>query len=480
MIIKFDNVRAKAIPENTKEEETYHNLRNSMQVLAPGAQYTAAYKQYKKSKGKSGWDGLTNILHQKGVFLTGLLPEVVNKLWKNFKITPTLVDNRSRYPFLDNPTTLKLRDYQKDAIKVAVHNTWNNLYWPRGVFNSSVGSGKTEAAVAIYETNPHQTLFVVNRKSLAQQTIERYTLYGHKCGALFSGIQDLNSNIVVATVQTVMSRKDDPEVKNFLLNTKQVFGDELHGAAASLAKGNEMVSLFTMLPNAYFRWGLTATPFLKDQYSNWLLLGITGEELYKVSSKELIDQGYLVPPRIEVIQTTKVHKCPNNWHDGYEVGIILNDGRNKDIAKKIKDLPKPCMVLVNNISHLNIIKTKCEENKIYPFTLQGKDSLDERKKILEEVQSTGGVLITTLFDEGFDYPDLRSLILAGGGKSAIKTIQRVGRGLRKASGKHEVVVVDFWDSSNRILLSHSKKRIKTYVEQEFEVAPAIKKLAGIK
>ncbi len=77
------------------------------------------------------------------------------------------------------------------------------------------------------------------------------------------------------------------------------------------------------------------------------------------------------------------------------------------------------------------------------------------------------IIATSIFDEGIDIPHLETLIIAGGGKSAIKTTQRIGRVLRKFPGKSKAMVHDFADDC-RWLKDHYKER-RTIYEDDFEV-----------
>ena len=74
-------------------------------------------------------------------------------------------------------------------------------------------------------------------------------------------------------------------------------------------------------------------------------------------------------------------------------------------------------------------------------------------------------MISTIFDEGVDIPEVNVLIIAAGGKSEVKTIQRIGRGLRKKK-VGGVLVFDFKDAS-KFLDRHSIDRIKVYQKEGF-------------
>jgi len=57
------------------------------------------------------------------------------------------------------------------------------------------------------------------------------------------------------------------------------------------------------------------------------------------------------------------------------------------------------------------------------------------------------------------------IINAAGGKSEIRTLQTIGRGLRVTKDKKDVIIYDLWDVSHRFLIEHSGERICTYMDQ---------------
>jgi superfamily II DNA or RNA helicase len=80
-----------------------------------------------------------------------------------------------------------------------------------------------------------------------------------------------------------------------------------------------------------------------------------------------------------------------------------------------------------------------------------------------------GLIASTIADEGLDIKRLAGLILAGGGKSSTRALQRVGRTLRTFEGKTHAIVVDMADES-KYLRVHSSKRKEIYLtEPEFVI-----------
>ena len=103
--------------------------------------------------------------------------------------------------------------------------------------------------------------------------------------------------------------------------------------------------------------------------------------------------------------------------------------------------------------------------------LQSKVDSEIRKDILSDFRNgdLDCLVATTLADEGLDIPILDAVILAGGGKSKIKALQRVGRALRLFPNKVKAYVIDFMDNAHH-LQKHSQERLKIYqTEEEFHI-----------
>ncbi len=81
---------------------------------------------------------------------------------------------------------------------------------------------------------------------------------------------------------------------------------------------------------------------------------------------------------------------------------------------------------------------------------------------------------------GVDIPELQVVILAAGGKSAVRVIQRAGRALRKCVGKKKATIHDFFDTGSIYLIKHSRNRMATCKAEGFElVVPDAQKSAAL-
>ncbi len=494
MQFEFDNTVCLVKPEDAAEMKALVIMRENAKVMAPGAKYMYNHKVWlrnekkKKNKGwkPKGWDGKTSIISKihpmnGAQFPTGMLPHIYGAITGGTVPTSavTFKDLRVQAPTVagvHGPHSVKLRDYQQAALDAGLRNTFAGMPWPRGVLKIATGGGKTEIAVAMYETTKMPTVFVVHRKHLVQQAINRFKKYGITAGQIGDSVFDPDpQGITVATIQTlhnILKGGDMGKISQFI-KARQIFFDEAHLCAAKLDKGNQFVMLSRQFRHAYLRWGLTATPFMKDQYSNQLLMGCTGDVVYDITNDMLIKAGFLTKPKVTIIKMDPV-TGPVSWPECYESGIVMNKDRNLRIISELKKVPKPCIVMVNRITHAkdlaNLAKTKGISSPAIPI-VQGSTSSIDRAQIISDLQSGRIKLIiaTTVFDEGLDLPELRSIILAGGGKSKVAMLQRIGRGLRKAKGKKGFTLIDFNDTSGYILKKHSKQRREVWESEGFTI-----------
>lgn len=453
----------------------------------PGAKYTWKFKT-------GEWDGRVQLFTQPPsalAFRTGLLETVLTRLLGHGVIirsfhcpSPHRTDTQtSKY------TPVKLRPYQNDAINAMMNNrlSWRATWWPRGILQVATGGGKTEIAVAIYQNNPVRTMFLVHRKDLLHQAKERFAKYGIETGIIGDGKFDQDHQIIVATMQTLLSRMNDDDVDVYRLcaNIDQVFFDEAHLMASSLDKGNQFIRVADSFLNAHIRWGLTATPFMRGKYDNLLLEGVTGKIIYQISNADLIAQGHLAPPKVTMkrvpgllpIKPFKFNPRKRTtggayWREVEETGIKFNIVRTEIIADEIAKGPYPTLVLSKTVEQAEFIREKyLQKYSTKLMILTGRTTSAARRQAVEDLK-TGAlkmVITTTIFDEGVDIPELQKVILASGGKSQVKGLQRVGRGLRTSADKVEVIIVDFQDTHHPMLRKHALERLKVYKDEGFEV-----------
>ncbi|KKL96859.1 hypothetical protein LCGC14_1840260, partial [marine sediment metagenome] len=443
---------------------------------------------YKKGEGwRQDWDGTIstvcynkakckcNIPKSKTHFPTGLLSKGM-KFLDEHKVKYSLQDIRKKSPtsnVLSLSDEFEQRDYQIDVIKKSIHAQ-------RGIIRAATGSGKTPiAAGLISELGVFPTIFYVPSIDLAIQAKNEIEKFVRKNGVpvevgMVGGGHKEIKDITVMTIQTAVKAlggvwvkydeediaKDETdindirqEIKDLIKTTKLMIGDECQYWAAETC---QIISDNSI--SAQYRYAFSATPW-RDKGDDILIDGCFGKCISNISASFLIQRGYLVKPTIYLITIKNMLGIK---------AIVENELRNKwisDMAISLAEQGKNILILCKQIKHGKIL-----ENLIPGSTfIHGSHSGKKREEHLIKMRSGEKRLTisSVIFDEGINCCPLDTLILAGGGKSPTRALQRIGRVLRPFPGKEEATVLDFMDHC-KYMLGQSRKRLKIYkTEPEF-------------
>jgi superfamily II DNA or RNA helicase len=408
-------------------------------------------------KYKSGmWDGYISLMTSFRTFPIGLLGIVSDGL-QSAGHHIEIVDNRKKIKesriITDNCLDgVILRDYQIEAADILISNM-------NGVAKMATNSGKTEVMAAIiYGLNFPKTLIVLHRKELMYQTAERFHERLKTDVAIVGDSHYSVGQITIAMIQTLAGKFVQKDWKD----TQLLMIDETHHASS-----NQMMDVLKKIPGAY-RFGFSGTPLKYEVLADMKLMSVTGDILYNISNKFMIEEGYSAVPtvQIHVVEGTSEEDWNMEYRDAYEKFIVEHEGRNKIISDIAKDSTGVTLILVNEIKHGETLQ-KMIPNSIM---VDGGDSTDFRRSVLDMMrnQESGVYISSPILDEGVDVPAMNMVILAGGGKSHVKLLQRIGRGLRKKDGDNILFVHDFLDDTNLHLFNHSEARIETYVKEGFK------------
>ena len=120
--------------------------------------------------------------------------------------------------------------------------------------------------------------------------------------------------------------------------------------------------------------------------------------------------------------------------------------------------------------------------------MNGSESTEVRQKALKDFRAGEfSVLIgTSIYDEGIDIPAIGAGVNFAAGDSEIKTIQRLGRVIRRSklpgdidvdtSVSEDVYYMDFFDKSHKFVRKHSANRLEVYKGEE---AFTVKLVSGV-
>ena len=158
------------------------------------------------------------------------------------------------------------------------------------------------------------------------------------------------------------------------------------------------------------------------------------------------------------------------WEALVDIGICQNNARNNMATMMAASGGPnyPTLVLVPRVTL----------GEHYMLALRGsvlvysKMPKKLRREVIEEFKAgnISTMIATSLADEGLDLPNVHTLVMVSGGRSAQKTIQRASRALRRAPGKDHAIIHDFKDTFHPLAMAHAKKRLKCYKELGCSIA----------
>lgn len=249
------------------------------------------------------------------------------------------------------------------------------------------------------------------------------------------------------------------DIKEMLTKIKVHIFDECHACAC------DSVQIIADNIKPEHIYGMSASPW-RDDNSDLLIECILGHKIVNISASDLIEKNYLVKPIIKFEKVPKYKaKLARNYQTVYKSYVVENEIRNDLIVKsteKLVNLGYKTLVLFNSIKHGQILHELISQN-VPCVLLSGKDNMEKRNQAKEDIE-TGKIkviLASRIFDVGVDLPCLSGLVLAGGGKSSVRALQRIGRVIRPYTNKKNAAIIDFYDDTH-YLKEHSKERKNIY------------------
>ncbi len=425
-----------------------------------GACFTKSY-QTQRSDGSRRWDGRCHLfLPTDNLFPAGLVPIVHRALIEAG--TPVEIRDRTEYPaprhaapaLRDLPGDL--RDYQREGIGRAILER-------RGILKIATGGGKTVLAAGLMSQLGLPALVLTDSKDLLHQTRDVLVRHlGAPIGCIGDGEWE-EQQIVVGSIATLGAQLQTPRARAFLRSRQVLIADEVHHGAS-----NRAFQVLMACPAPY-RVGLSATPTGRSDNADLKTLGAIGPVIYEVSARELIRTGVLVQPVVEFVPI-EAPLVPRgaSYPAAYRAGIVECVPRNQVVvahARRFLDQGLQVLILVREIDHGRNLCGLLGEAGIAAEFIWGLGlGAGARKDALDRFRA--GALrclcASEILDEAIDLPGIDALLLAGGGKSEIQTIQRIGRGMRTGKRASVLSVVDFADLTHRYLARHSLRRLRTY------------------
>ena len=452
-------------------------LSNKFKYEIPGARYLPSVRLGR-------WDGKIAYFQLGGSTYTNLLAEILPYLdergynieledlrdyrtqFSFAQVTEQTFSHKvwpAKHPIAGQPVVL--RDYQIEIINKFLKN-------PQCIQEIATGAGKTLITAALsYSCEQYgRTVVIVPNKSLVTQTEADYINLGLDVGVYFGDRKEYGRTHTICTWQSLnimlkntKSAEADVTIMEFLEGVVCVMVDEVH-----MAKADALKTLLTgVMSTIPIRWGLTGT-IPKEMYEFMSLKCSLGEVLGRLSASELQDQGVLANCHVNVVQLID-HVEYKDYQSELKY-LLETDARIDYISKMIERIRVTgnTLVLVDRIAPG---KALVDLVKDAVFVSGGTKANDRKESYDEFATSDNFVAVATygVAAVGINIPRVFNLVLIEPGKSFVRVIQSIGRGIRKAEDKD---FVQIWDvtSTCKFAKRHLTVRKKFYTEANYPYA----------
>lgn len=460
-------------------------IQEAFSFKVPGYQYMPKYKQ-------GVWDGSVNLYdRRRGHFYVGLLDSLLDfAKEKNYSVNLHFTRQRNdeikveqiqkfskKLNLHAHGEKIELEDHQINAIHYSIVNK-------RALILSPTSSGKSAIIYTLCRIlGRKKILIIVPTTALVEQMegdFADYSAYDKNWDAvdhvhkIYSGKEkDSNKPIIISTWQSIYNKP-----RNWFEKFDVVMSDEAHlGKSASLKK------IFENSINAEYKFGFTGT--LDNTKTNEMVLrGLMGPVKNVITTRDLMEKGVISWLKVKglVLHYNKT-ECKEVRGLNYQQEIdwlVTHPERMKFIAKLALAQESNTIVLFQYVEKQGkplydlICQMNTDENRPV-FYISGEVGAQERERVRSIMEREGNAILVAssgTMSTGTNIRNLHSIIFASGGKSRIKTLQSIGRALRKHETKNHAIVYDIADNLsigkyNNYSLKHFRERQTYYDEEEF-------------
>ena len=434
------------------------------------------------------WNGKTSYFSLGGTTYINLLPEILPILDRagydieledtrdyqtNFKFSQVTEDTfkhkvwPAKHPMAGQPVVL--RDYQIEII----NNYLANL---QSLQEIATGAGKTliTAALSASIEEYGRSIVIVPNTSLVTQTEADYINLGLDVGVYYGGRKEYDKTHTICTWQSLgnmlkKTKADEAEVPfdEFINGVVCVIVDEVHQAKADVLK-SLLTGVMSQVP---IRWGLTGT-IPKAKAESMSLTVSLGPVIGSLSASTLQDMGVLSQCHVNIVQLQDGMEFTNYQS---ELKFLTSDDRRMqkiaELASTVKDSGNT-LILVDRIEAGQLLHLKLEELGVpeenVVFVSGGTKGTTRTEHYDDIATATNKIIIATygVAAVGINIPRIFNVMLLEPGKSFVRVIQSIGRGIRKAEDKD---FVQIWDitSSCKFAKRHLTQRKSFYKDASY-------------
>ena len=421
-----------------------------------------------------------------GYFGIGLIPEIV-KYVKSLNIPYELFFNHElvrlfgKIPICANTAIKKLecdftlREYQLEAVEQA-------LARGNGIIELATGGGKTFIiSNLVYAALQHieyteKVLIIVPDLGLVEQTYKDFTSYNFpmKLVTKWTGNNELDPHcrVIIANLGILQSEKSDI---SWFTDVGLLIVDECH----KLRKGNKVNKLIDKIPTLR-RFGFTGT-LPESEIDKWNIYNYIGPVIYKKTTTELreiagdkyIANAQAVAIKLQYTYIPDYTSVAAMQKYRLELDFIHNSSlRNNVIKNVVSKLNQNCLILADHIQHgQNMFNTLSVLTDKQVYFIQGSVEVEDRIKIQQLMEKDNNVVciaISKIFSTGISIKNIHYIMFAAGGKSKIKTLQSIGRGLRTHENKNVLTLIDIVDDLI-YGIAHYQKRKNFYDLEKIKI-----------
>lgn len=363
-------------------------------------------------------------------------------------------------------------DYQEETLAQFIEHG-------RGISLIATGGGKSVIQAGLVKTfldhYPHyKILIVVPNVSLLNQLYYSFTGdFGIKSVTRWGDghIPDLSNNVLIANNQILIN--DIPYTISVVKNYNVVIVDEVH----TINEKKNKISKVIHNIDTPFKFGLTGT--LPDSMMGaWNVVGKIGPIVYEKNSFELRKQETISEVEIRIllckhskkpISTVPFVSPQDPYIFEYDY-VVANKKRNDMIAKIAEKLEGNTLIAIDRLNHIDELKKSLQNSKKKIFVITGETPTEERTNIQNTMDQEDNIICIAMskcFSTGISINNLHYAIFTYMGKGGVKTVQTIGRTVRKHPSKKKAIIFDVADDLT-YSTRHLKERVKIYKDQKID------------
>ena len=354
-----------------------------------------------------------------------------------------------------------LRDYQVhmlDAFTGAINRGQMGIY---GVLPT--GCGKTRVASELLKQSlPLRSLWVVHTRELVHQAadaIRENVKDAHirvgaitrapTVGIVMADDDETDADIVVGSVQTLRS-------------SHRIAGLGRMGGVCVIDECHHVTSDNTYADLVAFvreQWnmpvvGLTATPFRSDSKA---LNEVLPDCVFERTIADMIRDGWLCDLRYKSVQIDgldlseakmvrrlgEVDFSESSIAPKVEASDVVAEVADKT-ASEVRHRGVPSLAFCTSVNHAVMLANAYNLRGVSAAAVYGAMPLARRMEVLRRWRDGSIQMVTNcaVLTEGFDYPQIGTLVIARPTMSVTLYTQMVGRGTRVVDGKSDCVILD--------------------------------------